>query len=53
MKLVVIPYSQKIWRGIKFGGLAVYVITAKLKSAKKLPTHILHMYGDPVPNRKI
>ena len=27
-----IPYSQKIWRGIKFGGLAVWVETAKLKS---------------------
>ena len=30
----VIPYSRKIWRGIKFGGLAVCVKTAKLKSAK-------------------
>ena len=29
-----IPYSRKIWRGIKFGGLAVCVKTAKLKSAK-------------------
>ena len=29
-----IPYSRKIWRGIKFGGLVVYVKTAKLKSAK-------------------
>ena len=27
-------YSRKIWRGIKFGGLAVCVKTAKLKSAK-------------------
>ena len=27
-------YSRKIWRGIKFGGLAVYTTTAKLKSAK-------------------
>ena len=29
-----ILYSQKIWRGIKFGGLAVLGETAKLKSAK-------------------
>ena len=28
-----IPYSRKIWRGFKFGGLAVGVETAKLKSA--------------------
>ena len=32
--LSLIPYSRKIWRGIKFGGLAVCVKTAKLKSAK-------------------
>ena len=30
----IILYSQKIWRGIKFGGLAVCIKTAKLKSAK-------------------
>ena len=29
-----VPYSRKIWRGIKFGGLAVCFKTAKLKSAK-------------------
>ena len=28
----VIPYSRKIWRGIKFGGLAVNVTTAKFNS---------------------
>ena len=28
-----IPYSWKIWRGIKFGGLAVCLATAKLKFA--------------------
>ena len=32
--VVHILYSQKIWRGIKFGGLAVLGETAKLKSAK-------------------
>ena len=26
-----LPYSQKIWRGIKFGGLAVCLVTAKFK----------------------
>ena len=46
-----LPYSQKIWWGIKFGGLAVYIITAKLKSAK-ISTRI-YTYGDPVPNRQI
>ena len=25
-----IPYSRKIWWGIKFGGLAVYITTAKI-----------------------
>ena len=35
-----IPYSRKIWRGIKFGGLAVYITTAKLKSAKISYSHI-------------
>ena len=29
-----LPCSQKIWRGIKFGGLAVLGETVKLKSAK-------------------
>ena len=37
-----IPYSRKILRGIKFGGLAVYmyIATAKLKSAKISYSHI-------------
>ena len=35
-----IPYSRKIWRGTKFGGLAVYITTAKLKSAKISYSHI-------------
>ena len=30
--LILYSYSRKIWRGIKFGGLAVGVETAKLKS---------------------
>ena len=36
----VLPYSRKIWRGIKFGGLAVFTTTAKLKSAKISYSHI-------------
>ena len=27
-----LPYNWKIWRGIKFGSLAVYLTAAKLKS---------------------
>ena len=38
-----IPYSQKIWRGIKFGGLAVLGETAKLKSAK-IYTAYMYVY---------
>ena len=45
-----LPYSWKIWRGIKFDNLVVYITTAKLKSAK-ISTHI-YMYGDPVLNRQ-
>ena len=36
-----IPYSRKIWRGIEFGGLVVYVTIAKLKSANILVIVIL------------
>ena len=38
--LCAIPYSRKIWRGIKFGGLAVCLRTAKLKSAKFFRVHV-------------
>ena len=37
----VIPYSWKIWR---FGGLHVYVTTAKLKSAKMSYLHIIYVW---------
>ena len=40
IEVQIIPYSRKIWRGIKFGGLAVYITTAKLKSAKISYSHI-------------
>ena len=33
LKCIVVRYSRKIWQGFKFGGLAVEVETAKLKSA--------------------
>ena len=36
----IILYSRKIWRRIKFGSLAVYITTAKLKSAKISYSHI-------------
>ena len=36
-----IPYSWKIWRGNKFGGLAVYITTAKLKFVKISYSHII------------
>ena len=36
-----IPYSQKIWRGIKFSGLAIYITTAELKFAKISYSHII------------
>ena len=35
-----LPYSRKYWRGIKFGGLAVWFATAKLKSANISYLHI-------------
>ena len=37
---LLVRYSRKIWRGIKFGGLAVYITTTKLKSAKISYLHI-------------
>ena len=38
--IIVVPYTRKIWRGIKCGGLAVYITTAKLKAAKISYSHI-------------
>ena len=40
LHVLCIPYSQKIWWGIKFGGLAVRLATAKLKSANISYLHI-------------
>ena len=37
---LLIPYSWKIWQGIKFGSLVVYITTAKLKSSKISYSHI-------------
>ena len=39
-----VPYSRKIWRGIKFGSLVAYITLAKLKFAK------MYTYGNPLPN---
>ena len=48
-----LSHSRKIWRGIKFGGLAVCLATAKLKSASISHLHKLYTYGDPLPNCQI
>ena len=40
----IIPYSRKTWRGIKFGGLAVQLAIAKLKSANISYLHILYVW---------
>ena len=45
-----IPYSRKIWRGIKFGSLAVLGEAAKLKYTK---IYTECMYGDTVPDRRV
>ena len=39
----VLLYSWKFWWGIKFGSLAVYITTAKLKSAKISYSHIIRV----------
>ena len=31
MSMRIIPYSRKIWRGIKFGGLAIYYYNRQIK----------------------
>ena len=41
--VILIQYSRKIWRRIKFGCLVVYITTAKLKSAKISYSHV-YMY---------
>ena len=38
-----ILYSWKVWWQTKFGGLAVYITTTKLKSAKISSLHIIRM----------
>ena len=46
---IVILYSQKIWRGIKIGGLAILGETAKLK----FYTACMYTYVWYVPDRQI
>ena len=43
-----VPYSRKIWWGIKFGGLGVCLATAKLKST--IFHTCIYTYGNPLPN---
>ena len=50
--LYLIPYSWKIWRGIKLGSLAVYITTAKLKSAKMSYLHIIIRMAIPYRTAK-
>ena len=46
-QIFILLYCRKIWQGIKFGGLAVYITTAKLK----FPTRIyMYTHGDPKLN---
>ena len=45
-----LPYSRKIWRGIKFGDLVVCLSTAKLKSAKFFHAMWLWQYLTIPPN---
>ena len=47
-----IPYSLKIWWGIKFGVLAVCIYNCQIKNPSILLTCI-YRYGDPVPNGQI
>ena len=35
-----VPYSRKIWRGFKLGGLPICLPTAKLKSANVFSSHL-------------
>ena len=52
--LLIYHIAGKIWQGIKFDSLAVYITTTKLKSAKISYSHTYnYTYGDPVPNRQI
>ena len=52
MRSCVIPYSRKIWWGIKVGGLAVYITTAKLKFAKFSYLHIYIIMAIPYRTAK-
>ena len=38
-----IPYSRKIWRGIKFGGLAVYYYNRQIKIRQNFPLAYIRM----------
>ena len=52
--MILIPYSWKNWQGIKFGGLAVYLVTTKLKSTNISYVYTcIHTCDYPVPNHQI
>ena len=45
----ILPYSWKIWRGIKFGSLAVYSSYRQVKIHQNFLLAYDYTYGDPVP----
>ena len=47
-----IPYSRKIWWGIKFGGWVVYITTAKLRSTKISYSHTIIRMAIPYRTAK-
>ncbi|MCG8625802.1 MAG: hypothetical protein MJE68_27875 [Proteobacteria bacterium] len=48
--LIELLYSWKIWWGIKFGDLAVYITTTKLKFAKISYSHVRMAIRTELPN---
>ena len=47
-----IPYSRKIWRGTKFGGLVDCLSNRQIKIRQNFLLAYMYMYGDPVPNHQ-
>ena len=50
---LVLLYRWKIWRGIQFGGLAVYLYDRQIKIRQYYMLEYNYMYGDPLLNRQI
>ena len=43
LQCFIIPYSRKIWRGIKFGGLAVYLCNRQIKMRQYFILAYIHV----------